>query len=62
MNDDMVAEIPGEFLARASAALPDAASASKEPHYAEVRLEDGRRVVITFKRFFYKRHKTSRCL
>jgi hypothetical protein len=61
MNDPgLLATIPGEHIARAAMSLPDAASAPDEPHYAQATLDDGRRVVIRFRRFFYRRPKASR--
>jgi len=61
MNDPgLLATVPGEHIARAAMSLPDAASAPDEPHYAQATLDDGRRVVIRFRRFFYRRPKASR--
>ena len=62
MTSDILATIPGEHIARASAQLPDAGTATDAPHQIIVTLPapDGRRVLLTFKRFRHKRGKTTR--
>jgi hypothetical protein len=55
----MLASITGEYITRAALTLPDAASAPDVPHYAELQ-RGGRTVRIMFKRFKYKRGKTTR--
>jgi hypothetical protein len=54
-----LASIRGEDIARAVLTLPDAASAPDVPHYAELQ-RGGRKVRIMFKRFRYRRGKTTR--
>ena len=59
MTDNVLATIPGEHIARATASLPDAATAPDEPHQVVIAL-NGRRIVLTFNRFKHKRGKTTR--
>jgi hypothetical protein len=55
----MLESIPGEIIAKAAAMLPDAASASDEPQYVEVR-HGGHWIRIAFRRFMYTRGKMTR--
>ena len=59
MADNVLASIPGEHIARAAMSLPEARDAPDEPQYVELHL-DGRRLLLTFKRFKHKRGKTTR--
>ena len=54
----MLESIPGEIIAEAAAMLPDAKSAPDEPHNV-VMPYNGRRILITFRRFEYTRGKTT---
>jgi hypothetical protein len=57
--DPMLASIPGEQIAKAAMMLPDAETAADEPQHVEI-LHASRWIRITFKRFKYKRGKTTR--
>jgi hypothetical protein len=54
-----LASMRGLDIARAALTLPDPAIAPDEPHYVEIR-RGGRKIRITFRRFKYKRRKTTR--
>src|SRR5262249_8774201 len=59
---NILPSIPGDFIARAASALPDAsttAAPGEERRQLEIQLDDGRRVRITFQRFKHKRGKTT---
>jgi hypothetical protein len=58
-GDGVLASIPGERISRAALTLPEAASAPDLLHYVEIKVR-GRRILLTFKRFQYKRPKTTR--
>lgn len=58
MTNNLLATIPGEHIAKAAAMLPDASSATDEPYYVEIK--HGHWICITFKRFQYRRGKTTR--
>ena len=49
----------GVDITRAALTLPDPASAPDEPHYVEIQ-RGGCKIRITFRRFKYKRRKTTR--
>ena len=60
---NILPSIPGDFIARAAQALPDAsppAAPGEEQRQLEIQLDDGRRVRITFSRFKHKHHGTTR--
>ena len=61
-HHDILSTVHGEHIARASAELPDAATATDAPHQVVITLPspDGRRILLTFRRFRYKRDKTTR--
>ena len=54
----MLDTIPGLYITRAALTLPEAASASDEPHYVVIRRR-GRRIRIAFNRLEYRRGKTA---
>jgi hypothetical protein len=54
-----LASVRGVDIAWAVLTLPDAANAPDIPHYAELQ-RGGRKVRIMFKRFRYRRGKTTR--
>jgi hypothetical protein len=59
---NVLASVPGEHIARAAAELPDAASAANDLHYVEIKLPppDGRRILLTFRRFKRKHRKSTK--
>ncbi len=59
MNDEqnVLATIPGDIIARASQMLADAETAPDEPHMVDIEY-NGRWIRITYKRFKYH-HRTT---
>ena len=60
--DNVLATIHREHIAKAAAALPAAASATDAPHRMAITLPrpDGRRILLTFRRFRHKPGETTR--
>ena len=57
LNERVLLTIHGEHISKAAAELPEAATATDAPHRVVIRLPspDGRRVLLTFRRFRHKR-------
>src|SRR5262249_45282040 len=66
VTDNVLATIPGEYIARAAISLPEARDASAEPQQVAISIPPiegrvgNRRVRITFKQFKHKRGKATR--
>jgi hypothetical protein len=59
-DKNILALVPGEYIAVAARSLPDAATSADETQQTTIVVPRVGKVLVTFKRFVHKRGKTTR--